>query len=57
MVQEGDPRGEIIKAATEMQADLIVPGSHQRGALNRLLLRSIARAVHNQTTSDVLVCT
>jgi nucleotide-binding universal stress UspA family protein len=54
---EGDPRDEIIKAATEMQADLIVMGGHRRGALNHLLLGSTARAVLNQTPCDVLVCT
>jgi nucleotide-binding universal stress UspA family protein len=45
IVREGDPRTEIIGAADEWKADLIVVGSHGRTALERLLLGSVAQAV------------
>ncbi len=44
-IQEGDPRTEIVDAADEWKADLIVVGSHGRTGLKRLLLGSIAAAV------------
>jgi nucleotide-binding universal stress UspA family protein len=52
----GDPRDEIVAAAEEYDADLIVIGSNKRNALNRLLLGSTARGVLNHTPCDVLVC-
>ena len=55
-VRTGDPRDEIIAAANDMNADLIVIGSNYRGALNRLLLGSTARSVLDQTPCDTLVC-
>lgn len=44
-IREGDPRTEIVDAADEWKADLIVVGSHGRTGLNRLMLGSIAAAV------------
>ena len=55
-VATGDPRDEIIKAAEQLKADLIVIGSNKRGPINRLLLGSTARSVLNQAPCDVLVC-
>ena len=52
----GDPRDEIVAAAEEHNADLIVIGSNNRGAINRFLLGSTARGVLNHTPCDVLVC-
>jgi nucleotide-binding universal stress UspA family protein len=44
-IREGDPRTEIVDAADEWKADLIVIGSHGRTGLKRLMLGSIAAAV------------
>ena len=55
-IRTGDPRDEIIAAAQESQADLIIVGSDNRGAINRLLLGSTARGVLDRTPCDVLVC-
>ena len=52
----GDPRDEVIAAAEEHDADLIVIGSNNRGPINRFLLGSTARGVLNHTPCDVLVC-
>ena len=52
----GDPRDEVIAAAEEHDADLIVIGSNTRGPINRFLLGSTARGVLNHTPCDVLVC-
>ena len=48
-IRVGDPRDEIIAAANEMQANLIVMGSNTHSAVNRLLLGSTARGVLNHT--------
>lgn len=55
-VRRGDPRDEIVKAAEESQADLIVMGSSNGGAINRLLMGSTARGVLDHTPCDVLIC-
>jgi nucleotide-binding universal stress UspA family protein len=44
-IREGDPRTEIVDAADEWKADLIVVGSHGRTGLKRLMLGSVAGAV------------
>lgn len=44
-VREGDPRTEIVDAADEWQADLIVVGSHGRTGLKRLVLGSVSQSV------------
>ena len=55
-VRMGDPRDEIVAAAKENKTDLIVMGSNNRGAINRLLVGSTARGVLDHTPCDVLVC-
>src|SRR5438128_1429705 len=45
----GKPAGEIIKAAKEWPADLIVIGSHGRGGVQRALFGSVADAVMQHT--------
>ena len=55
-VRMGDPRDEIVAAAKESQADLIVMGSSNGGAINRLLMGSTARGVVDHTPCDVLIC-
>ena len=54
-IREGDPRTEIVDAAEEWQADLIVVGSHGRTRLERLLLGSVAQAVVAHAHCSVLV--
>lgn len=45
----------ILQAADEATADLIVVGSHGRGALEKLVLGSVAGKVVAQSTRPVLV--
>ena len=54
-VQAGTPSTEIVKAAREWPADLIVIGSHGRGGAQRVLLGSVAEAVMRHTSCPVLV--
>ena len=48
-----NPRHGIPRAASEWKADLIVMGSHGRGAFGRLLVGSTAQAVLRHATSSV----
>jgi len=54
-VQSGSPPGEIVKAATEWAADLIVIGSHGRAGLRRALVGSVAEGVMRHAPCPVLV--
>jgi nucleotide-binding universal stress UspA family protein len=49
---EGDPGDEIIKAAKDWPADMIVIGSHGRHGLDRVLLGSVAEAVMRRALSS-----
>lgn len=51
----GSPADEIVKAAEEWPADLIIIGSHGRGGLQRALLGSVAEAVMRHAPCPVLV--
>jgi nucleotide-binding universal stress UspA family protein len=51
----GNPYEEIVSAAKEMGADLIVIGSHGHGGLGRLLLGSTAERVLQYAPCAVLV--
>jgi len=53
----GDPSHEILAAAARYGADLIVLGSHGAGALERVLIGSVARAVMRGASSPVFVVT
>ena len=55
-IRMGDPRDEVVAAANENESNLIVMGSNNRGAINRLLLGSTARGVLDHTPCDVLIC-
>jgi nucleotide-binding universal stress UspA family protein len=44
-VEEGDPAGEIVRAAQEVGCDLIVMGTHGRAGLDHLLTGSMAEQV------------
>jgi nucleotide-binding universal stress UspA family protein len=54
-VRSGDPAHEIVQAASEWEADLIVLGSRGRTALTRLLLGSVARKVVAHAPCSVLI--
>lgn len=54
-VPVGSPAAEIVKAAREWAADLIVIGSHGRAGVKRVLLGSVAEAVMRHAPCPVLV--
>lgn len=51
---EGDAAAEIVRAAREVNADLIVMGTHGRGALGRLVMGSVAAKVVRKAPCPVL---
>jgi len=53
--REGDPAGEIVRAATAQDCDLIVTGTQGRTGLPRLLLGSVAANVAGHATASVLI--
>ena len=55
LVWEGEPGEAIIEAATAEGADIIVLGSHGRGAIGRLLLGSVSERVARQAAVPVVV--
>ena len=54
-IHVGKPATEIVKAAKDWPADLIVIGSHGRGGVERLLLGSVAEGVMRHAACPVLV--
>jgi nucleotide-binding universal stress UspA family protein len=54
-VRQGDPAHEIVRAATDWKADLIVLGTRGLTGLERLLLGSVARKVLQHAPCSVLV--
>jgi nucleotide-binding universal stress UspA family protein len=54
-MRAGDAASEIIAAAEEQGADLIILGSRGRTGLTRLLLGSVARNVLSGSTASVLI--
>jgi nucleotide-binding universal stress UspA family protein len=57
IMREGVAPVEIIAAAKEWKADLIIVGSHNRGRFSRLILGSTAEAVVRGANCPVLVMT
>jgi nucleotide-binding universal stress UspA family protein len=55
IIRHGDPGVEIVKAAEENKADLIVVGSRGLLTLRRLILGSVSRKVINKSKIPVLV--
>lgn len=51
---EGVPHAEIVRAAKELPADMIVMGTHGRGGLSHLLLGSVAERVVRTAECPVL---
>lgn len=53
-VREGKPAGEIVRAAHELRADLVVMGTHGRSGFQRWVLGSVAEKVLRQAPCPVL---
>lgn len=54
-VRGGHPAREILAVADELQADLIVVGTHGRGGVEHLLLGSVAEKVMRKARCPVMV--
>jgi nucleotide-binding universal stress UspA family protein len=54
-VVSGDPVAAIVRLAAELKPDLIVVGSHQRGALERFLVGSVSDGIVRRAVAPVLV--
>ena len=52
---EGDPATEILAMADQVNADLIVLGTHGRTGLARLLMGSVAEVVSRKASTPVLL--
>ena len=55
VVKEGDFAECILEAATEMNADVIVMGSHGRHGLDKMLLGSVAEQVLHKSTIPLFI--
>ena len=53
--REGDPAGEIVKAAKEHNADIIVMGSRGHGQIGGLILGSVSERVLHAAHGPVLI--
>ena len=54
VIREGDVTGEILKQATDMQAQLLVMGTHGRSGFERFLLGSVTEKVLRKAGCPVL---
>ena len=54
-VIDGSPKEAILKVADEFKADLIVVGSHGRGAFSRFLLGSVSQSMALHASCSVLI--
>jgi len=54
-VETGAPWSEILRVASQMNADLIVMGAHPRGAVGRMFLGSTASNVVRRAACPVLL--
>jgi nucleotide-binding universal stress UspA family protein len=54
LLVQGDPRDSIVKAASDVRADLIVMGTHGRGRVSRFLLGSVAESIVRRAPCSVL---
>jgi len=55
LVRDGDAAAQILHAAEDLDADLIVLGTHGRGGVDRLVCGSVAEAVMRESSRPVLV--
>jgi nucleotide-binding universal stress UspA family protein len=51
----GDPADEILKAAKQLEAELIVMGARSLGPVERLVLGSVSTKVMHESGCDVLI--
>lgn len=51
----GDPAGEIVRLATDEQAEMIVLGTHGRTGMTRLLMGSVAESIVRRAPCPVLI--
>jgi nucleotide-binding universal stress UspA family protein len=54
-VAAGAPRHQILQLASDLEADLVVVGSHRKSAAGRWLLGSVSRAIVSDAVCAVLV--
>ena len=54
-VHIGKPDTEILRVAEEVSADLVIVGSHDRGAVGRLFLGSVSQVVLRDAGCPVLI--
>jgi nucleotide-binding universal stress UspA family protein len=54
-IEVGDVSGNVCRVAAELHVDVIVVGSHGRGALSRILLGSVSEQVVRHAPCPVLV--
>lgn len=55
MLGEGDCAEAILKAATDLQVDVIVMGTHSRRGLDKILMGSIAEKVLNHSDIPLFI--
>jgi nucleotide-binding universal stress UspA family protein len=55
LIWEGDPGASVVEAADAEDADVIVVGSHDRGAIGRMLLGSVSSYVVDHGRRQVVV--
>ncbi|AIY90544.1 universal stress protein [Geoglobus acetivorans] len=55
VIREGHPASEIIECAGEVDADLIVTGSHNRSGLERVFIGSVSEKIVRHAGTSVLV--
>jgi len=53
-LEDGEPVGQILHVASEINADLIVMGTHGRTGLSRLLMGSVAEQIVRKSPCPVL---
>jgi nucleotide-binding universal stress UspA family protein len=51
----GDPADEILRAAKQVEAELIVLGARSLGSVERLVLGSVSTKVMHESDADVLI--
>lgn len=54
-LREGNPAAELLRACDELHPDLLVVGSHGRGAFGRLLLGSVSNKLVHRAHVPLLV--
>lgn len=55
MIRDGDPKREILDAAREIDADLIVTGARGTGGFKSLILGSVSRGVSKAASCSTLI--